>query len=305
MIRIDALRTLVTVAETGSLRDAAVRLGRTQSALSMTLKQLEATLGGPLFEADRKRDLTDLGHFVRSVAEDLLLGHDVAIDRIQRYAAGRSGRLRIISVPSVAALILPHVLRGFLRDRPGTEIDLMDSDSDAIRAAVASGRADLGFASAPQEPGEIEAMPLFDDQLLCVCRADSALGSKAGPLHWADLGDAPPLILNETLRGIAAPKFVDLLKRSRLSVRNTVSLTAMVEAGIGITILPGLATKNLPRTLVARAIADCSDVRRVSLLSRAGRAPNPLSQSFCRHLHAELPDHARRFDLLLAHAGGQ
>ena len=58
MIRLDALRALVAVAEHGNIKDAAEQLHRTTSALSMTLKQIEDRLGGPLFEADRKQTLT-------------------------------------------------------------------------------------------------------------------------------------------------------------------------------------------------------------------------------------------------------
>jgi len=105
MIKIDALRTFVTVAGSGTLKEAAEKMGRTQSALSMTLKQLEAELNGSLFETDRKRDLTDLGQYVLQIATDILRDHDHGLDLIERYASGRAGRLRLASVPSVAAYI--------------------------------------------------------------------------------------------------------------------------------------------------------------------------------------------------------
>src|SRR6056297_1748961 len=60
MIGITALRTFVHVAECGTIRDAAERLFRTPSAVSMTLTQLERDLGAPLFQSDRKNRLTAL-----------------------------------------------------------------------------------------------------------------------------------------------------------------------------------------------------------------------------------------------------
>jgi DNA-binding transcriptional LysR family regulator len=57
------LRNFVAVAALGNLNDAADRLGRAPSAVSMSLKQLEEHLGAPLFASDRKNRLTALGRF--------------------------------------------------------------------------------------------------------------------------------------------------------------------------------------------------------------------------------------------------
>ena len=146
MVKIEAFRAFGVVARHGNLRDAAEELGRTQSALSMTLGQLEQMLGSPLFETDRKRDLTDLGMFVRDKSEELIREHDRVQEVIGSYAKGEAGRLRIASVPSVAALVLPELLRVFLEDHPGARIELMDSDSTQVRSMVADGHADLGIA---------------------------------------------------------------------------------------------------------------------------------------------------------------
>lgn len=294
MIRLESLRSFVTVARSGTLRAAAGRLGRTQSALSMTLKQLEADLGGPLFESDRKRDLTDLGRYVLGVAEGLIEDHDRALARIAAYAAGQSGRLRLVSVPSVAALLLPDLLRGFIAAHGTVEIDLMDTDSRAVRQAVASGRADLGLASPGAADQGLGVLPLFADPLYLICRADSGPGRGLGPLHWAELEPAGPLILNETLPDLDDPDFRRLAGQSRLSVRNTLSLLAMVEAGMGVTVLPGLATLGLPRALVARPLADPACTRQVALLWRRDRTPSPLARALRDHLAAGLPALAAR-----------
>lgn len=264
MIKLDALRAFVTVAENGNLREAAEKFGRTQSALSMTLKQLEAELGGVLFETDRKRDLTDLGHYVLAVASQMLLDHDKGIDQIEQYAKGKSGRLRLASVPSVAALVLPDLLRSFMLMSKGAEIDLVDTDSAAVRKAVASGKADLGIASPGRGMEGLESEFLFSDPLFLVCRSDSALAGKFSPIEWNELaGEA--LIMNETLAGLESPGFRELAATSRLTVRNVLSLLAMVRSGAGITILPGLATRSLASELAVVPLADPDCSRQVCL----------------------------------------
>jgi DNA-binding transcriptional LysR family regulator len=281
MIRTEALRVFVTVAECGNIRDAADRLFRTQSAISMTLKQVEDHLAAPLFESDRKHSLTELGSFVLGVAKVLLRDHDTAIDLIEEYASGASGRLRIASVPSVAALLIPEMLAKFLADRPTAEIDLVDTDSADVRRLVATGQADLGIASAAPAEGGLVSVPIFEDNMQVVCPANSKLGQQAGPLNWSDL-ETVPLILNETTRSIQAAEFQALASRTKLRVRNVTSLLAMVRAGVGVTLLPGLATVGLPPALVARPLSDQSCRRQVCLLRREGRVQSPLAAAFAR-----------------------
>ncbi|WP_417729389.1 LysR family transcriptional regulator [Roseovarius sp.] len=296
MIRTEALRAFVTVTDHGNIRDAAEILCRTQSAVSMTLKQLEAELGGPLFESDRKSKLTELGAFVLDIVGPLLRDHDRALDLITGYARGYTGRLRIAAVPSVAALILPSILKDFVLARPEAEIDLFDTDSATVRHMLLRGDTDLGLASPATEPDGLRAIPLFTDPLVFVCNADHPLAALTRPLAWHQL-TGERLILNETLSALAAPEFRSLAARSRLSVRNLTSLLAMIQADAGETILPGLATRALPQGVVTRALADPACTRRVSLLARDGRTPSPLAASFIDLLCDALPDMARRFDL--------
>ena len=104
------LRCFVTVARTGTLGDAAAILGRTPSALSMTLKQLEAQLGEPLFETERKSKLTALGAFVFDQAERELKQFDATVAAISEFATSKQGRVRVAAVPSVAGTILPMAI---------------------------------------------------------------------------------------------------------------------------------------------------------------------------------------------------
>ncbi len=297
MIRTEALRVFVTVAECGNLKDATDRLFRTQSALSMTLKQLEDQLGAPLFEKDRKHSLTELGRFVLGVAKVLLRDHDTALHLIQQYASGASGTLRIASVPSVAMLLIPEVLASFLASRPDAQIDLVDTDSADVRNRVATGQADLGIASAAGSDVGLVSTPLFEDHMHLVCRADAAQALGAAPVDWRDLAGLP-LILNETTRGIQAAEFQALGALAKLQVHNVASLLAMVGAGIGVTLLPGLATVALPAALVARPLADQSCRRRVCLLHREGRVQSPLARAFQSHFVTALAGTTGKFGIL-------
>lgn len=295
--KLETLRAFVLVARHGNLRDAAHEIGRTQSALSMALSQLEAALGGPLFETDRKRNLTDLGQFVLDAGTDLVREHDRVMELIHGYAAGEAGHLRIASVPSVAALILPGLLGPFIKTHAGARVDLVDSDSNHVRELVSTGQADLAIAGDAPAGQALLAEPLFQDRLHVVCKSASMLGATRGTLHWKDLYGST-FIVNEAMSNIDEPDAVGVMAASTLSVRNILSLFAMVSAGNGVTVLPGLATLSLSDGLTAIPMSGPGSHRTISLLSRDGLTGSPLSNAFRKHVIASIPDIVARFDLL-------
>jgi len=296
MAKLESLRAFVVVTRHGNLKDAAAELGRTQSALSMALGQLEDALGGPLFETDRKRDLTDLGAFVRDLAQDLIRDHDRAQDLIYGYARGEAGHLRIASVPSVAALILPDLLSSFMTQHTGARIDLSDSDSTNVRRLVTTGQADIGIAGWASTERTLSATALFHDRLQVVCTAQHAFADTRTSLHWSDLADHP-LIVNEAFAAVTTSAARDLMARSKLSARNILSLFAMVKSGLGITVLPGLATRSLDPALAALPLTGPSSTRAIYLLTRNNRTESPLATAFRKHLRAAMPDIMTDFDL--------
>lgn len=281
MIRIEALRTFVEVAEHGNIRDAAEKLCRTPSALSMTLKQIEDLLDAPLFETDRKSSLTETGRFLLDTARILLRDYDRAMELVLEQARAKGGRLRLASVPSVATALLPEALRSFLTGRPGVEVELIDTDSTDVRAMVETGQVDLGIAGAGPHPG-LEFEALFSDPVLLVCRADAPPRHSGGAVTWEDLTDER-LILNEAIRGLPSEGFQKLAAGARLSVKSVASLTALVQSGMGVTLLPALATVNLPGTLSAFRIDDPACKRQVGCYWRAGRIMSPLATAFRSH----------------------
>lgn len=288
MLKLELLRAFVSVTRHGRLKDAGEELGRTQSAISMSLAQLEDQLGGQLFETDRKKELTDLGRYVRDRADELLRENDRIQQLIFNYAQGHAGRLRIASVPSVAALLLPSILSDFMRIHRGAEIELTDSDSASVRSMVDQGYADIGIAG-PATTGQfLRKIALFEDRLHVVCHVGSPLAISSGHLGWQDL-QGSKLIANETLTDIDLPATRKLLSNSQLSARNVSSLFAMVQSGLGYTVLPGLATHQLSEDLIAVPMKGESCDREISLLTDNGRTLSPLAFAFQTFLTENIP----------------
>jgi len=279
MIRTQALRVFVTVADCGNIRDAAEILGRTASAISMTLKQLESHLGAPLFETDRKHTLTMLGHEVRKLAQDLLREHDRTTERIDAIAAGREGALRIAAVPSVAAQLLPEILTAMLADHSGIRIELFDTDSVSVHMLVETGEVELGIGGKPHPGAGLQFIALFNDPFRLVCRRDHPLACLTAPLTRDDL-HGHRLISNKSTAGSTELSRGGRDGASTLSARNVISLLALVRAGAGATILPALATLSIDDDLCSQALDDSTAPRTVGFIMRQNGSPSPICAAF-------------------------
>lgn len=283
MIRTQTLRVFVTVASCGNIRDAAKALGRTDSAISMTLKQLESDLGAPLFETDRKHTLTALGVEVNKLAQDLLREYDRTTERIMALAAGREGVLRIAAVPSVAAQLLPPVLSAMLADHPGVRIELLDTDSASVHTLVETGVVELGIGGKPKASAGLSFVALFNDPFRLVCRKDHPLARLARPLTRQDL-QAHRLISNKSTAGYSDFDAKGPDRESAISARNVISLMALVRAGAGATILPALATRSIDEELCALDLHDPMALRTVGFVLRRGGISSPICSAFLKRL---------------------
>ena len=299
MIKLETLRTFVTVAEAGNIKDAAERLCRTASAVSMTLKQLEHDVGGALFETDRKSNLTPLGTFMLETGRLQLQSYDRAMDGIRAYARNRIGRLTLASVPSVAANLVPSLLPRFVLDRPGVEIELLDIDSRNVRRFVETGQADLGIAGRPLSNTTVAFEPLFRDRFVVVCNADCNLAAVGRPVRWADL-ESECLILNGASETIEVPGYKVLSEKASMYVRNVTSLLALAKSGFGTTLLPALTAIDLPEDVVALDLADEGDEtvwRTVGLVSRSESVLSPVASAFRAFVLDEVPKLVRTLGL--------
>jgi DNA-binding transcriptional LysR family regulator len=278
-IKIDMLRCFATVAISGNLADAADKLRRTPSAVSMMLKQFEDHLGAPLFESERKSRLTALGTFVLDQATRELDHFSRTVTAIEHFSRAEAGFVRIAAVPSVAEAILPEVVRGFIRDQPGVQIDIRDMDSAGVLRELEKERVDLGFASAGGAGPDIARDELFSDAFGVVCRSDDLLAQTVQPIAWKDLDDRI-FIGNGICRHIADEQFQAIFNGSKLMVRNTTSLLAMIRAGIGVTVLPRLAVDPSEERLAFLPVADSTARRRIDVLRLTHQTPTPAAALF-------------------------
>ena len=266
-IKLENLRYFCEVASAGNLAEASDRVGRTQSALSISLKQLEAHLGASLFDGERKNQLSPIGEQIFTLAQHQIREFDQTVQTMEASAKATNGLIRIASVPSVAAIVFPAVLRQLNERYPGVKVELRDTDSWQVLDALTNGKADIGIASGFHTLNGVAATPLFEDQFGLICASNHALLKKKKPPSVDDVVTRH-FIRNSLCDLILTPSFVDALSHVNVTVHNNHSLINIISKGRWVSVLPETVSLYLPDSVSFRPLSDLSDKRKVWLYYR-------------------------------------
>lgn len=272
------LRVFKAAVEERSLARAAERERLALSALSRRIAEMEARLGTPLLRRhDRGVEPTAAGEVLLRHLGPLFDLLDRAFADVDAFAAGARGHVRLHANISAIAGHLPEALAGFLAAHPGIEVSLEERFTADILHAVRTGAADLGLGSGTVRGHlpELRLIPWREDRLVALLPAGHPLAGGAGPLRFAELA-AEPFIglsaasaLQQLYRREA--EALGLTLRERVGVGSFDGVRRMVEAGLGVAILPDTAAdaRALGATLVARPLEEPWARRPLTLCVRA------------------------------------
>lgn len=171
------LRYFLTCAELGHIEKAARRIGRTQPALTKSIRRLEAELKTRLFEKDgRGLRLTPMGQSLMAHARRLLQGVNEAMREVTEVAHGSIGHVRIGAAPTMAEWILPGLLRDALADTPELTFHIKVGLGEGLRQDLRDGSLDFVLApSLPAESPDFHATPIIDDVMVVAARPQHPL----------------------------------------------------------------------------------------------------------------------------------
>jgi DNA-binding transcriptional LysR family regulator len=229
----DLLRSFVLVAEGGSVTRAALRVGRTQSAVSMQMRRLEEALGQPLLlRGSRGLSPTPHGLWLLDRARRLLAMHDEIVTNFR--APEISGQIRLGSPDDYALLWLPQILAGFAEAHPAAEVEVVCLPSTELLTCFDKGGLDITLFSGGNEGPGVPAERLWRGPLRWV-------GSAARPTH---LMRPLPLVLSHNsciwrLSATNALERAGVPWRMAYSSASQTGTHAVVLAGLGVTV--GLA----------------------------------------------------------------
>ncbi len=280
-IKLEMLRVFQVVAERGSLSAAADVLGRTPSAISMMLSQLEDHLGGGLFQGDRKNALSPLGALVLEESHRANEAFERSVEAIKRHVISTAGTVRIATVPSATITLLPTIVAQFRQERPDVRLEISDIDTASVLRRVKLDEADIGLiSSAPSSTvgGEV----VMADPLGIVHSAQGPLANavQAGARPSWDLLALEPLIANPLLNLVDLEHVRARLTSCNLAVRNTTALLAFVRSGIGVTVLPQTALHGQSDGLKFLAPRDPLSLRQIRKVRREDQKLSPVAQTF-------------------------
>lgn len=281
------IQSFVTTVECGSIAEAARRLDMTAAAVAARLKALEDDLGAALVRrSGRTVKPTAAGLNILNNARGML--RDERDIRALANEKVQLGELRIGTFVSALTTVLPPVLRRLYAEHPNLSVSVVSNTSTELCRMVAAGDLDAAVVVEPQFaiPTTCEWRVLMDEPLVVV--VPQALGQRDA--H--DLLRTEPFIQYD--RSVWGGQLADRYMRQhhiaphkRLEINGLMSIAAMVDQGLGISLLPdwsalwssGLSIRKVP--LPGRA-----PVRRSGIVWGAQSPHLPIARMFVEHAQA-------------------
>ena len=294
------LHGLVEIARTGTIGHAAEQLFISQPALTARLNALEAELGCELVTRGRGGSrLTEAGRALLPYAERAIAAIDEGAQRARALAGGRTGAITIGAAPAVSTYVLPAVLR-LLRDtHPDAHLSVRSGHSEELLELVLRGEVEIGITRPLRHP-EITITPVYEDALVLVAHRGHPF-TRVPHIRMRDLAGEQLVTFDrassyhELTRAMFRAAAVQ--PRSFLDVDNIDAAKRMVQAELGVALLPRSAIQAELRSQQLRAVAvtDMTPVRRTIIAIRrrdAGPATGTLA-TFLRLLIAHSPKRER------------
>lgn len=251
------LRYFLAVARHRNFTRAAEALHMAQPPLSQQMQQLERELGATLFDRSaRQVELTQAGEVLLVHALRLLEMVDDLTAEVREVAGAKRGRVTLGVNHATAALILPRVALLARERMPAVELVILEGGTSTLAELAAERRLDLGLVRLPLPANQpaaalLETHALFQERLMVLLRRNHPLSAHREGVAIAELRDEP-LMLTRRDQGTLHEQIMNAITAAGFAPRlvcegaETHTLLRLVEAGVGITILPERSLQLIP-----------------------------------------------------------
>ncbi len=241
------LRYLVAVADERHFGRAAEACFVSQPTLSTQIRKLERELGVQLVERNpRHVALTGVGERVVERARAVLREVDGIVDDARQSQDPATGTIRLGMFPTLAPYLLPHVVPEVHRRFPNLELLLVEEKSEVLHQQVRSGVLDAVALARPVNDDQLHEEVLFEEPFVLAVPVDHPLAADGGPVTTSVLAGEQLLLLEEghCLRdqALSVCQLSGGGERRGFRATSLETLRQMVAAGVGLTLLPELAT---------------------------------------------------------------
>lgn len=243
---VHSLDLLHSVAELGSIRQAASRHSISQPGASMRLRSLEQLLGVQLLDRSHGRaQLTSAGTAVVQWSEEVLSAMRELQVGVEALRADDRTHLRVMASMTVAEYLVPGWLNRLRTSDPDLVVSLEMGNSHRVLDAMSAAEADVGFVEGQHAPRDLASRVICADDLVVVVDSTHPWARRRKPLVAAELASCP-LVLREAGSGTrevleAAMRSLGLTVTALVELGSTTAIKAAVGAGVGPGVLSRLA----------------------------------------------------------------
>ncbi|MDR3565767.1 MAG: LysR family transcriptional regulator [Negativicutes bacterium] len=233
------------VVELGSLTKAAESLNLTQSGVSHAISSLETEFGFSLLTRDRAGiALTSNGERLLTRICETLQSDERLRQEVAAIRGLEIGTIRIGTFTSVSSQWLPGIMKEFQKQHLSLEIKLAEGDYDKIEGWILNGSVDFGFVSLPAFKS-FETIPLVKDKMFCILPREHPLQHQ-NKIFFDQIKEEPFIMpkwgSNDDVRRILREN--NVTPRIKYEIAEDQAIIAMVQNGLGISILPEMVLRH-------------------------------------------------------------
>lgn len=280
------LRAFVAIAEAGSFVAAAEQVHLGQPALSHAVANLEDLVGVRLIErTSRSLRLTPAG-------EEFLIDARRALDLIEKmmrrgsdWAQVRRGKIELLCLPSAAHRLLPALVQAFTRLHPDIVLQIHDDRDAVLRRRLDQGEGDLALMTQTADAPAIRMLPFLRDPVRAVLPIDHPLAGQERVTASQLAGEQLILLRRGAVFRALADAVIgsDRLSKPALEVDQTSTLQGMVEAGLGVALLPAMSCPGAAlRSVCSRPVTRPEVNRTIGFALPPSRETMPAVRQFVR-----------------------
>ena len=281
---ISKYETLAKVCELGSLTKAAEALEITQSAVSHTINSLEEQFGFAILTRSRAGvKLTDNGQRIMPSVRGMLNYYEQLNQTVSAIRGLDFGTVSIGAFTSVAVHWLPGVIKEFQRDYPNVDIKLLNGDYHDVEKWLTEGSVDLGFVNLPTKLN-CECIALMEDRLLAILPPDHKFASYPKfPLVECETEAFITLLETSNHDANKALSAAGIKPNIKFSTKDDYAIIAMVEQGLGISIMPELLLRGRHDNVAVKELVPPSK-RTIGLAIGETSSQSPATRKFADYI---------------------
>ena len=278
------------VVEAGSITHGAERSNLALAAASTRIRKMELAFGAELLVRGRQGVVpTQAGRTLLQHTRGILAQMERLQEDLTPYARGLAGQVRVLSNTNALTEFLPESLSSFLMAYPDISVDLEERLSDEIVGLMAEGAADIGIVAGTVDHGNLHIFPFRSDRFVLVLAKGHPLASRARiafsevleyDMVGLDRASAIQRFLADKANRVGRPL------RLRVQLRSFDAICRLVEANVGVGIVPETTVKRSERAMAISAVrlTDAWALRELSICVRDIKTLPPYARLLVDHL---------------------